>query len=79
MKTIVHPWVRYLVAMIFLMSGSGNLFAFKDTAARMGTLGFSSPSFLLTCAIAFEIAAGAYLFLTSKPKRRRARSSFNKI
>lgn len=76
MKTIVHPWVRYLAAMIFLISGSGNLFAFKDTAARLGALGFSSPTFLLACAIAIEIAAGAILFLTLKPRRRRARSSF---
>lgn len=51
MKIIVHPWLRFLVAMIFLLSGSGNLFAFKATAARMGALGYSSPSFLLTCAI----------------------------
>ncbi len=76
MKTIVHPWLRFLVAMVFLLSGSGNLFAFKATAARMGALGFSSPSFLLTCAIAIEIAAGAYLLLASKPNGRRAHSSF---
>jgi len=76
MKTIVHPWTRYLAAMIFLMSGAGNLFAYGSTVARLGALGFSSPSFFLVCAIAIEIAAGAYLFLTSKPNRRRAHSSF---
>lgn len=73
MKTIVHPWTRYLAAMIFLMSGVGNLFAFESTVARISAFGLSSPSFFLVCAIAIEIAAGAYLILASKPNRRRAR------
>ena len=73
MKTIVHPWIRFLAAMIFLMSGVGNLFAFESTIARIGAFGLSSPSFFLVCVIAIEIIAGAYLFWASKPNTRRAR------
>ncbi len=76
MKTIVHPWVKFLAAMILLMSGAGNLFAFGSTVARLGALGFSSPSFFLVCAITIEIAAGTYLILASTLNRRRAHSSF---
>jgi len=74
MKTIVHPWVKFLAAVIFLMSGVGNLFAFGATAARMSAIGIPSPSFSLVCAIAVEIVAGAYLLWASKPNTRRARS-----
>ena len=75
MKTIIHPWTRFLAALIFLMSGIGNLFAFGATAARMGGLGFPSPSIFLVFAITIEIVAGTYLLWASKPNTRQARSS----
>lgn len=74
MKTIVHPWIRFLAALIFLMSGVGNLFAFKTTAARMETIGFSASTFFLVCVIAAEIAAGAYLLF---PAKRNGRHQFD--
>lgn len=61
MNNILHPSARFLVALIFLLSGVGKLFGFSDTAQMMAGAGFPAPTFFLVCAIAIELVAGALL------------------
>src|SRR5215467_3759109 len=68
MKTILHPVARFLMALIFILSGIGKLFAFGATAAMMGGVGFPAPSFFLVCAILIEIVAGTALLLGFKTR-----------
>jgi putative oxidoreductase len=68
MKTILHPSARFLVALIFILSGVGKAFAFSATAVMMGEVGFPAPSFFLVCAILIEIFGGALLLVGFKAK-----------
>lgn len=68
MYTILHPLARFLVALIFLMSGAGKLFGFAATSRMMAGVGFPAASFFLVCAIAIEIVAGACLLLGFKTR-----------
>lgn len=68
MKTIFHPSARFLVALIFLLSGVGKSFGFGATAAMMSAVGFPAPSVFLAGAIAIEIVAGAGLLLGFKTR-----------
>lgn len=63
MNTILHPAARFLVALIFIMSGIGKVFGFAATAQMMGKIGFPAPELFLTGAIAFELAGGLSLLL----------------
>lgn len=67
-KNVLHPLSRFLVALIFLMSGAGKLFGFAATSQMMGGVGFPAPSFFLVCAISIEIIAGACLLFGFKAK-----------
>ena len=68
MNTYLNPLARFLVALIFIMSGAGKLFAFSQTAAMMESVGFSAPSFFLVCAILIEIIGGVLLVIGYKAR-----------
>ena len=66
MKTILHPTARFLVSLIFILSGLGKMFAFGATAAKMSAAGFPAAAFFLVCAILIETLAGTALLLGFK-------------
>jgi putative oxidoreductase len=68
MKTILHPTARFLVSLIFILSGLGKIFAFGATAAKMDAAGFPAPFVLLVGAILIETLAGAALLLGFKTR-----------
>jgi putative oxidoreductase len=68
MKKILHPTARFLVSLIFILSGIGKIIAFGETAAKMSAAGFPAPSFFLVCAILIETLAGISLLLGFKTK-----------
>jgi putative oxidoreductase len=49
---------RCLIAFFFVASGSGKLFAFRQTSATLASIGFPIPTLSLTAFIAVEIAGG---------------------
>ena len=53
---------RCLIAFFFVASGSGKLFAFRQTSATLASIGFPIPTLSLTAFIAVEIAGGLGLF-----------------
>lgn len=63
MNTVLHPIARFLVALIFIVSGVGKIFGFAATAEMMGNVGFPAPSVFLLGAIAFELIGGLSLIL----------------
>lgn len=63
MNRILHPLARFLVALIFIMSGVGKLFGFAATAEMMRNVGFPVPEIFLIGAIAFEVIGGLLLLL----------------
>jgi uncharacterized membrane protein YphA (DoxX/SURF4 family) len=72
MRTIIHPWVRFLAALLFLMSGAGDVLAFREITARISALGFNSPPLILACAIIIKMVTGAFLLPGFKGKRAAA-------
>jgi putative oxidoreductase len=66
MNDILHPLARFLVAVIFLLSGVGKLFGFAATAQMMEGAGFPAPSFFLICAIVLELVGGTLLLFGYK-------------
>lgn len=68
MNTILHPMARFLVGLIFLMSGAGKIFGFAQTAEMMEKVGFPAASLFLTGAIVFEIGGGLSLILGYKTR-----------
>lgn len=68
MNNLLHPLARFLVAAIFLMSGTGKIFGFAGTAAMMRTVGFPAPEFFLVGAIFLEIVGGLLLLLGYKAR-----------
>src|SRR4029077_21287591 len=53
---------RCLIAFFFVASGSGKIFAFRQSSAILTSIGFPIPTFFLTAIIAVEIAGGLCLF-----------------
>ena len=49
---------RCFIAFFFVASGSGKLFAFRQTSATLASIGFPVPTFSLTAFIAVEILGG---------------------
>ncbi|MEP6925450.1 MAG: DoxX family protein [Pyrinomonadaceae bacterium] len=68
MNSLLHPLSRFLVALIFIMSGTGKIFGFAGTAGMMGKIGFPVPEFFLICAIFIEIVGGLMLLLGFKTR-----------
>ncbi len=66
MNSYLNPLARFLVALIFIMSGTGKLFGFTQTAGMMKGVGFPAPSFFLVCAILIEIIGGILLVVGYK-------------
>jgi putative oxidoreductase len=54
---------RWLIAFFFIASGSGKLFAFRQTSGLLTSMGFPSPTLSLSAFIAIEIAGGVALLL----------------
>ncbi len=65
---LLHPLARFLVALIFIMSGMGKLFGFTQTAAMMESVGFPAPSLFLVGAILLEIVGGVLLLVGYKAR-----------
>jgi len=53
---------RCLIAFFFVASGSGKIFAFRQSSTILASIGFPIPTFFLTAIIAVEIAGGLGLF-----------------
>lgn len=68
MNTYRHPLARFLVALIFIMSGVGKLAGFAATEAMMGAVGFPAPGLFLVGAITFELVGGVALLLGFKAR-----------
>ena len=68
MKSILHFSARFLLALIFLLSGVGKLFGFDQTAELMRSVGFPAPYFFLVCAIAIELVGGFALLVGYKAR-----------
>ena len=62
-QSLLNPGARFLIALIFLASGAGKIFAFEQTVVGMASVGFPSASFFLVCAILIELIAGTALLL----------------
>jgi putative oxidoreductase len=68
MNTILHPLARFLVALIFIMSGVGKIFGFAATAEMMEKVGFPAASLFLVGAIIFELVGGLMLLFGYKAR-----------
>lgn len=68
MSELMHPVARFLVALIFLMSGVGKIFDFAGTSAYMEQTGFFMAPLFLVGAIVFELAGGISLLAGFKTK-----------
>lgn len=68
MNAYLHPLSRFLVALIFIMSGVGKLFGFSQTAGMMAAVGFPAPSLFLVGAIFIEIGGGTLLMVGYKTR-----------
>jgi putative oxidoreductase len=49
---------RCLIAFFFIASGSGKIFAFRQSSTILASIGFPIPTFFLTAFIAVEIVGG---------------------
>ena len=49
---------RCLIACFFVASGSGKIFAFRQSSTILSSIGFPAPASFLTAIIAVEIAGG---------------------
>lgn len=63
MRNYLNPVARALLALIFIISGAGKMFAFAGVAGMMGSTGFPAPRLFLAGAIAIEILGGLALLL----------------
>jgi putative oxidoreductase len=68
MNTYLNLLARFLVALIFIMSGVGKLFGFTQTAGMMVGVGFPVPSLFLVGAILLEIGGGVLLLVGYKAR-----------
>jgi putative oxidoreductase len=63
MRALLHPVARFLMALIFLLSGFNKILHFAPTASMMAQLGLPSPQGLEVGAIAFELVGGLGLLV----------------
>ncbi len=68
MNSYLNPLARFLVALIFIMSGVGKIFGFTQTAGMMEGVGFPASSFFLVGAIILEIVGGVLLLVGYKTR-----------
>ena len=68
MNTYLNPLARFLVALIFIMSGVGKVFGFSETAGMMKGVGFPAPNLFLVGAILLEIIGGVFLLVGYKAR-----------
>ncbi len=61
MNMILHPLARFMVSLIFIMSGVGKIFNFSATSEVMAQIGFPFPELFLTGAIILELIGGFFL------------------
>ncbi len=68
MNNLLYPLARFLVALIFVMSGVGKLFSFSDTTTFMQQHGFIWAPLFLVGAIILEIGGGLLLLAGLKTR-----------
>jgi len=62
-NSLLNPVARFLMAFIFVASGSGKAFVFEQTAAMMAGVGFPAARLFLVSAVLIEVFAGMALIL----------------
>jgi putative oxidoreductase len=68
MNAYLHPIARFLMALIFLMSGFNKLVAFGTMSGFLGSLGWPAPALWLALAVIIEIVGGLALLLGWKAR-----------
>jgi putative oxidoreductase len=61
MNSILHPVARFLVSLIFILSGIGKIFNFSGVSEMMAGKGFPAPDLFLVGAIVLELVGGLFL------------------
>ena len=68
MNIVLHPLARFLVSLIFLMSGFNKIIGFAGTSKYMASYNFPAPDLFLVGAIFLEIVGGLLLLVGFKAR-----------